>query len=265
MAVLPTDFLEQVRLTLGARLLRNVLKLLCALTGMDSSPLPSPSAARARTYWGARTQVALCLPSYRGRLLMAKGTFNIKYALPRVHISKAPWEVRWPLVRRRPGGAFRPHQGALKNSIHLNCSTQDPSFNPHPSVYFWHNSMRRMGGKKELQKKKKKGTGILMRTIWSLCQGYNVWYKKVIPQLKWGKEKWRKSLCCAHNPKTEAEQNHLEHAHPTGTGLGRICGEAVECASRGSRGHSEEECLSSAKETLRDGLWWALGQRLESG
>lgn len=27
----------------------------------------------------------------------------------------------------------------------------------------------------------------------------------------------------------------------------------------------EEECHCSAKETLRDGLWRALGQRLESG
>lgn len=31
---------------------------------------------------------------------------------------------------------------------------------------------------------KKKGIGILMRTIWSICQGYDVWYKKAIPQLQ---------------------------------------------------------------------------------
>lgn len=65
-------------------------------------------------------------------------------------------------------------------------------------------------------------------------------------------------------PQTDAEQNHLEHAHHTGMGLGRGRGE-MECAFLGSRAHSAEECFSSAKETLRDGLWWAMGQRLESG
>lgn len=39
-----------------------------------------------------------------------------------------------------------------------------------------------------------------MRTIWSICQGYDVWYKKAIPRLQWGKERWKKSLDCTYPP-----------------------------------------------------------------
>lgn len=62
-------------------------------------------------------------------------------------------------------------------------------------------------------------------------------------------------------PQTDEGQNHVEQqAHRA-----RFGGQREESAPFSMRLRREEECHSSAKETLRDGLWRALGQRLESG
>lgn len=66
-------------------------------------------------------------------------------------------------------------------------------------------------------------------------------------------------------PKTNAEQNHLEHAPHIQPGVGRGCAAQRREPSFVLAFSSEEECFRSAKETLRDGSWRALGQRLESG
>ena len=64
-----------------------------------------------------------------------------------------------------------------------------------------------------------------MRTIWSVCQGCNVWYKKVIPQLQRGKEKWRKLLYRAYPPKLLLNRTtyNTHIAHDLGVRQG--CGE----------------------------------------